>query len=212
MGSGERPGSERVNGLLVDFGGVLTSNVFDSFREFCLSEGLDADAIRRLFRDDPEALRLVRGLETAAVTEDEFGERFGALLGIEARDGLVNRMFAGLKPDEIMLQALRTARSAGIRTGLISNSMGAGRYDRDAFPELFDAVVISGEVGLHKPQPEIFSLGCERVGLEPAQCVFVDDLRENCEGAEAVGMTPVLHRGADTTIPELERLLGVDLR
>ena len=54
--------------------------------------------------------------------------------------------------------------------------------------------MISGEVGLHKPQPEIFELGAERVGLEPSDCVFVDDLRENCAGAEAVGMTAVLHR------------------
>ena len=54
---------------------------------------------------------------------------------------------------------MRSARAAGIKTGLISNSMGAGRYDRDSFPELFDGVVISGDVGLHKPQPEIFLLG-----------------------------------------------------
>jgi putative hydrolase of the HAD superfamily len=200
-----------VKGLLVDFGGVLTTNVFDSFREFCVSEGLERDAMGMLFRHDPEALRLVRGLETAAITEDDFGERFGELLGIAERGGLVDRMFAGIEPDEAMLGALRAARAAGIRTGLISNSMGAGRYDRDGFAELFDGVVISGDVGLHKPQPEIFRLGCERVGLEPGECVFVDDLRENCDGAEAVGMTPVLHRGADTTIPELERLLGVAL-
>ncbi len=212
MGGGQRPGSQHVNGLLVDFGGVLTTNVFDSFRAFCVSEGLDPDSMRQLFREEPEALRLVRGLETAAVSEDEFGERFGALLGVADTTGLVERMFAGIEPDDAMLGALRTARAAGIRTGLISNSMGAGRYDRDSFPELFDGVVISGDVGLHKPQPEIFRLGCERVGLEPAQCVFVDDLRENCEGAEAVGMTAVLHRGADTTLPELECLLGVELR
>ena len=63
-----------------------------------------------------------------------------------------------------------------------------------SFPELFDGVVISGEVGLHKPQPEIFELAAERVDLEPSDCVFVDDLRENCAGAEAVGMIAVLHR------------------
>ena len=200
-----------MNGLLVDFGGVLTTNVFDSFRAFCVDQGLDPDSIRGLFRGNPEALRLVRGLETGAVSEQEFGERFGALLGIENTEGLVDRMFSELAPDEAMLAALRSARAAGIRTGLISNSMGAGRYDRDKFPELFDGVVISGEVGLHKPQPEIFRLGCERVGREPEECVFVDDLRENCEGAEAVGMTAVLHRGAATTVPELERLLGVEL-
>jgi HAD superfamily hydrolase (TIGR01509 family) len=89
--------------------------------------------------------------------------------------------------------------------------MGAGYYDRSTFPELFDAVVISGDEGIHKPQPEIFRLGAERVGLPPAECVFVDDLRENCEGAEAVGMTAVLHRGADSTLPRLEELLGIEL-
>jgi putative hydrolase of the HAD superfamily len=201
-----------LTGLLVDFGGVLTSNVFDSFRDFCVAEGLDPRAVRRLFGENPRALELVRALETGALTEDQFGQRFGELLEIEDRAGLVDRMFGGLRPDEEMLAALRRARAAGVRTGLISNSMGAGRYDRDSFPELFDGVVISGEVGLHKPQPEIYLLGCERVGLAPAECVFVDDLRENCDGAEAVGLTAVLHRGAETTVPELERLLGVELR
>jgi putative hydrolase of the HAD superfamily len=201
-----------MRALLVDYGGVLTTNVFDSFRDFCVAEGLDRDAVRRLFREEPRALELVRGLETGALSEDEFGERFGELLEIDDRTGLVERMFGGVRPDEEMLAALRRARAAGIRTGLVSNSMGAGRYDRSAFPELFDGVVISGEVGLHKPQPEIFLLGAERAGAAPEDCVFVDDLRENCEGAEAVGMTAVLHRGAERTVPELERLLDVELR
>jgi putative hydrolase of the HAD superfamily len=201
-----------MNGLLLDFGGVLTTNVFDSFRAFCVTEGLDPDAVKRLFREEPRALELVRALETGSISEDDFGERFGELLGLEQRAGLVDRMFGSLREDEEMLAAVRRARAAGIRTGLVSNSMGAGRYDRSTFGELFDGVVISGEVGLHKPQPEIFLLGAERAGVEPEACVFVDDLRENCEGAEAVGMTAVLHRGADTTLPELERLLGVALR
>jgi epoxide hydrolase-like predicted phosphatase len=177
-----------------------------------LGEGLEPDAVKRLFREEPQARALVRGLERGELTEDQFGERFGELLEIEDRSGLVDRMFGGLRSDEEMLAAVRRARAEGIRTGLVSNSMGAGRYDRAAFGELFDGVVISGEVGMHKPQPEIFLLGAERAGLPPEQCVFVDDLRENCEGAEAVGMTAVLHRGAETTVPELERLLGVALR
>jgi putative hydrolase of the HAD superfamily len=65
---------------------------------------------------------------------------------------------------------------------------------------------------MHKPQPEIFLLGAGRAGVEPGDRVFVDDLRENCEGAEAVGMTAIHHRGAGTTLPELERLLAVELR
>jgi putative hydrolase of the HAD superfamily len=201
-----------VKGLLVDFGGVLTTNVFDSFRAFGSQEGLDPDAIRRLFREEPRALELVRGLEIGAVTEEDFGERFGELLGVERRDGLVQRMFGHLRSDEAMVEAVRRARAQGVRTGLVSNSMGAGRYDRSTFPELFDGVVISGDEGIHKPQPEIFRLGAERIGIAPEQCVFVDDLRENCEGAEQVGMTAVLHRGAERTLPELESLLGVRLR
>ena len=203
-----------MKALLVDFGGVLTTNVFESFRAFCRDEGLDPDVIKRLFREEPRALVAVRGLETGELSEDDFGERFGELLGLDGarRPGMVERMFGHIRPDEEMLAALRRARAGGIRTGLISNSMGAGRYDRSTFPELFDGVVISGEVGMHKPQPEIFLLGAERAGAAPEDSVFVDDLRENCEGAAAVGMTAVLHRGADTTLPELERLLGVALR
>jgi putative hydrolase of the HAD superfamily len=200
-----------MRGLLVDFGGVLTTNVFDSFRAFCIDEGLDTDAVKELLRGEPEAVRLVRGLETGDLGEEEFGERFGALLGIERRGGLVERMFGHVRPEDAMLEAVRRARAQGVRTGLISNSMGAGRYDRSTFPELFDGVVISGDEGMHKPQPEIFRLGAERVGLAPEECVFVDDLRENCDGAEAVGMTAVLHRGAGSTLPRLEELLGVRL-
>jgi epoxide hydrolase-like predicted phosphatase len=200
-----------MKGLLLDWGGVLTSNVFDSFRDFCVAEGLEPDAVKRLFREEPRARELVRGLETDTLTEDEFGERFGELLELEDRTRLIERMFGGVRQDERMLAAVRQVRAAGLRTGLISNSMGGASYDRSVFSELFDGVVISGEVGIHKPQPEIFLLGAERAGVAPDQCVFVDDLRENCEGAEAVGMTAVLHRGADTTLPELERLLGVEL-
>jgi putative hydrolase of the HAD superfamily len=203
-----------VRGLLVDFGGVLTTNVFDSFRAFCEEEGLDPAAIKRLFREDPRALELVRALERGELSEEGFAERFGELLALEPgrRDGLVDRMFGHIAPDEEMVEALRRARAQGVRTGLISNSMGAGRYDRSTFPELFDGVVISGDEGMHKPEPAIYKLGCERVGLPPDDCVFVDDLRENCDGAEAVGMTAVLHRGAERTLPRLEELLGVELR
>jgi putative hydrolase of the HAD superfamily len=205
-------GRALVKGLVLDYGGVLTTNVFDSFRDFSVSEGLEPDAVKNLFRADPEARRLVRAVETGDIPESEFSQHFGGLLGLKDTDRLIDRLFGGMGPDEAMLAAVKRARAQGVKTGLISNSMGEGRYDRGAFPELFDGVVISGEVGMHKPQPEIFRLGCERIGLAPEECVFVDDLRENCEGAEAVGMTAILHRGAAGTVPELERLLGLELR
>lgn len=201
-----------MKGLIVDFGGVLTTNVFDSFRAFCEAEGLDPDAVKRTFRDNPDALAELRRLERGELEVPEFERRFAPHLGIAEPEGLVERLFAGVRADERMVEAVRRARAAGVRTGLISNSWGGTTYDRVAVDGLFDAVVISGEVGLHKPQPEIFELGAERIGVPPAECVFVDDLRENCAGAEAVGMTAILHRGADGTLPRLERLLGLELR
>ena len=109
-----------------------------------------------------------------------------------------------------MVAAVGAIRDAGIRTGLITNSWGMGIYERAPL-ESFDATVISGDVGLHKPQPEIYRLGAERIGVPAESCVFVDDLRENVAGAEAVGMTAILHRDPDATIAELERLFGLDL-
>jgi len=199
-----------VRGLLVDFGGVLTTNVFQSFREFSEREGLDPDHVKEKFRSDPEALGLLRKLEKGEVDVDEFEPKFAAAIGVDDHDELVERLFRGIGPDERMLDAVRTARGSGVRTGLISNSWGSGlEYDPSLMEELFDAVVISGDVGMHKPEPEIFELGAARIEVPASECVFVDDLRENCEGAEVVGMTAILHRGADTSLPRLEELLGV---
>jgi epoxide hydrolase-like predicted phosphatase len=201
-----------VRGLIVDFGGVLTTNVFDSFRAFGEAEGLDPLTVKRAFREDPEALGLLRELERGDIAVEDFEPRFGERIGVTRTDGLVGRMFGGVGPDERMLDAVRRAGEAGICTGLISNSWGAGlSYDMSLLDELFEAIVISGDVGMHKPEPAIYMLGAERLGLRPEECVFVDDLRENCQGAEEVGMTAVLHRGADKTLPVLEKLLGVPL-
>lgn len=196
--------------LTVDFGGVLTTNIWSAFRSFCAAEGLEPDAVRELFSGDAEALRLLRGLETGEFEVAEFEPRFAALLGVDDAAGLVERLFADLGPDEEMIEAVRTARRAGVRTGLISNSWGVGIYD-GVPDDLFDVTVISGEVGLHKPQPEIYRLACERLEVEPAAAVFVDDLRENCAGAEGIGMAAVLHRGTAKTIARLEELLGLKL-
>jgi epoxide hydrolase-like predicted phosphatase len=201
-----------VNGLLLDFGGVLTTNVFDSFRAFCESEGLPPDTVKRTFRENREALAELRALERGDLSVAEFEPRFAPHLGLSEHAGLVERLFAGVGPDEPMIEAVRRAHDAGIRTGVISNSWGDTTYDVADWRALFDTIVISGDVGLHKPSPEIFELTCDRLGLAPSDCVFVDDLRENCEGAEAVGMTAILHRGADSTLPQLERLLEVVLR
>ena len=137
---------------------------------------------------------LNRDLDIAAV---DVQNRAGSALG---------RLPAEVQTTGLSVTKVSTAFVLG--AGFYSES---GQYDDLAMDDMFDAVVISGEVGLHKPEPEIFRLGAERLGVAPEECVFVDDLRENCAGAEAVGMAAILHRGADTTVPELESLLGVRL-
>jgi len=198
-------------GLLVDWGGVLTSDLFASFRAFCELEGLEPDAVRLIFRADAACRDLLIAFETGALPDEDFEIKFAPYLGV-ASPGLIDRLFAGSAPDERMLDAVRRARAAGIRTGLVSNSWGTRRYPRDVLAELFDGVVISGEVGMRKPAPEIYRLGADRIGLEPGACVFVDDLPFNLSPAAELGMATVHHRSAEETIGELERLLGVSLR
>ena len=109
-----------------------------------------------------------------------------------------------------MVGVLRRARAAGLQTALLSNSW-ANDYP-PALAELFDVMVISGEVGLRKPDPEIYRLTVARLGVEPGECVFVDDLSPNVRGAAAVGMVGVLHTDPAATVTELELVLGVPLR
>lgn len=198
-------------GLLVDFGGVLTNSPFESFRAFCELEGLEPDIIGRRFREDRACRQLLIGLETGQMDEQDFEVQFAAVLGVSAPD-LIGRLFAGSQPDQPMVDAVARARAAGVRTGLISNSWGTSRYDRGQLTELFDGVVISGDVGMRKPTPEIYVLGAERIGLDPGSCIFVDDLPFNLDPAAGLGMATVHHVSTGDTIVELERLLGVALR
>ncbi len=200
-----------LRGLLTDWGGVLTTNLFDSFRAFCESRGLAPDDVTRKFASEPGSRELLIAFEIGEVQEQEFERRFAAELGVAA-EGLIDGLFAGSRPDQAMIGAVRAARQAGVRTGLISNSWGTRRYPRELIAELFDAVVISGEEGMRKPAPEMYSLGASRIGLPPHECVFVDDLPFNLKPARELGMATVHHVSAPATIDELEQLLGVPLQ
>ncbi len=194
----------------------------DSFSAFARDEGLDPEALWAVMRDvartedDPFTL-----VETGRITLEEFDLRLGALFAEHldraiATENLKVRLFSRVGPDEAMIGAVRCARAAGVPTGLISNSWGGnygeGGYQREMFDELFDHVVISGEVGLRKPQPEIYLLAAEGLKASPGDCVFVDDFKVNADGATAVGMRGIQHRTAAETIPQLEAFLGVKLR
>jgi putative hydrolase of the HAD superfamily len=206
------PGAQTPSrGLLIDWGGVLTSSLFDSFAAFCRAEGLEIEELRAAFREQPAAREALIEMETGRIDEAEFEMRLAAILELRDHRGLVDRMFAGIRPDEDMVEAVARIRAAGVRTCLVSNSWGPDRYDRYHLDRLFDATVISALEGTRKPDPRMYELAIERIGVPPAECVFVDDLPFNLPPAEAMGIATVLHHSAAETIPQLERLFGVSL-
>lgn len=209
-GARDDAGEQTRSALLIDWGGVLTSNLFASFHAHCLAAGIDPRLLANRFKSDPEARELLVAMEKGQLEEPEFEIRFARLLDV-APEGLIDGLFAGVQPDEAMLQAVRTAHEAGVRTALVSNSWGVHRYPHALFDELFDGVVISGEEGVRKPSRRMYELGAQRAGAAPRECVFVDDLEFNLAPAEQLGMATVHHTSAEATIPELERLLGVAL-
>jgi epoxide hydrolase-like predicted phosphatase len=202
---------ERRTGLLVDWGGVLTTNLFASFHAFCIESEIDPKTLLGRFRTDPAARDLLIALETGELEEQAFESQFAALLKVEP-DGLIDGLFAGVAPDTDMLEAVRIAHDGGVRTGLVSNSWGVHRYPHDLFSQIFHGVVISGEEGIRKPARRMYELGAERAQVPAGRCVYVDDLPFNLTPAEELGMATVHHTSAETTIPALERLLGMSLR
>jgi putative hydrolase of the HAD superfamily len=224
--TGEVANGGRYEALLVDYGGVLTSPISASFAEFCLATGVRPERLRLVlavaYRGEPGdgespvgLLDLVPAVETGRMTVEEFNDRLAAILSeglaqpVEGID-LTTRLFGGVAPDERMIDAVRTARINGIKTALVSNTWGI-RETPPWYDDVFDAVLLSGQEGHRKPEPEIFRLAARRVRAQPKACVFVDDIAANVEGARAVGMTGVVHRHADITIPKLEELLGIGL-
>jgi putative hydrolase of the HAD superfamily len=204
--------------LLLDYGGVMTTSILESFASFCDTEGIDVDVFRAAVLGaarSPESP--FARVETGAISQEEFDVAVAELLthacGREiTSDGLKQRMFATVKPVKQMSDAVRAARDAGVRTALVSNSWGGRDYPLGEFPLLFDVTVISGDIGMRKPEPEIYRYAADALGVATEACVFVDDLRVNIEGAEAVGMVGILHTDADTTIAQLEGIFGMSLR
>ena len=212
-----------LRGLIVDYGGVLTAPLGDTMSAWCETDDVDPKQFRRVMKEwlgtgyaDEAASNPVHALERGEIDVPDFERELATRL--RTRDGqavepagLLTRMFAGFDAAPPIARAVRAAKRAGIATGLLSNSWG-NEYPREGWPEMFDAVVISGEVGLRKPEPAIYRLAAQRLALAPQQCVFVDDLRPNVEGAVLVGMVGVHHVTPGETLDELEALFGIPLR
>jgi putative hydrolase of the HAD superfamily len=213
----------QLRGVITDWGGVLTNPLTETVYAWLEADGIDRDSYRAVMRawvaqayDAAHSTNPIRALERGECTEAEFERLLAAELvrvdgGVVPPEGLLTRMFAAAAFDEVMHDLIRAARRAGLRTALLSNSWGDTSYPRHLFPELFDVVVISAEVGMRKPEQRIFRLAAERIGLEPAECVFIDDIQENVDAARAAGLVGVRHHTAADTTVQLTELLGISL-
>lgn len=203
-----------MQGLIVDWGGVLTMPIHAAIGRWLKATGVDREhygaVVRRWVEPLPGESSPVHLLERGELALEDFEHALSAALAregslVEAR-GLVSRMFADLSIYEDSMTSLVTrAHAAGIRTGLLSNSWG-NDYDRSDWLQMFDTVVISGEVGMRKPEREIFELTLDRIGLPAAECVFVDDMPHNIAAAAQAGLAGIVHRTFAETAGELEAL------
>jgi epoxide hydrolase-like predicted phosphatase len=202
-------------GLLIDVGGVLTTDIFPSFDAFCAREELDVPSFRKLYFETPEARRLLHRLEVGELHHTEAQGPLAEMLGLPAdRAGdLFPGLYAEVRFVEEMTGAVQALRESGVRTGVLSNSWWFDMYDEPFYERAFDVQVISGKVGARKPQRAMFELGLAELGVAPQRVLFVDDFEENLPPARELGMSVFLHDPADParTIAELERRFGVTL-
>lgn len=215
---GPEPSDRSFGALIIDFGGVLTSPLQEGFQAFAESLGIELQDLVRVMLPIYSGMGddTVERFEKGELDEAEFSRELARRLETTTRgpvepDGLVTRIFAGTHLEPVMLEAVAATRRAGLKTALLSNSWGMSGYPRERFGDLFDAVIISGEVGLRKPDPAIYELAVNRLEVPPASCVFVDDYPGHLEPAEQAGMTTVLHVSPAQTLARLTDLLGVDL-
>ena len=204
----------RFRALIVDFGGVLTTPIQDSMQAFADETGIELQDLVRValaaYADQSDSL--VFDFETGKLSEEDFSlqlaQRIAQATGTQPDpEALVARMFRNMRLEEGMVDVVGRAKASGYKTALLSNSWGLGTYPRALLEELFDVIVISGEVGMRKPDPEIFRLTADKLGVPAEACVFVDDHPGHLKGALGEGMTTVLHRSPAQTITELEELL-----
>ena len=209
-------------GLIVDWGGVLTENLKDAVNRWAVADDIDIDAYVAIMRswlgEDGEIearLNPIHALERGEMQVPHFESRLAEELTLRSgrpvvEQGLLARMFSAFEHSHDMNGLVRRARAAGIRTALLSNSWGE-HYPRDLWQDMFDVTVISGEVGMRKPEERIFTHTLELLDLPPTECVFVDDLPHNIRAGAELGLTGVLHTSFAQSQIELSALFGVDL-
>ena len=211
----------KLRAVIVDWGGVMTGPLLDTVRAWITADNIDYAsyaAVMRTWVSDAYraggAVNPVHALERGECTDAEFERQLAAQITCRGGQpvvaaGLLDRMFAATELNDPMHDLVRAVRAAGLRTGLLSNSWGVSAYPSHLFPGLFDAVVISAEVGMRKPEERIFQHAAARLGVDPRACVFIDDLEANVRAAEALGMTGLWHTDPADTITRLIALLAL---
>ena len=217
-----------LRAVVIDWGGVLTQPMVDTVRAWITADRIDWDRYVAVVgpwltdayaadgangANGDHAVNPVHALERGECTVAEFEQMLAGLLvtthgGPVLAEGMLTRMLSAGAPLPAMYELIRDLRAKGIRTALLSNSWGAGGYPREDFPGLFDAVVISGEVGMRKPEPRIFRHAAALLDLGPEQCVFVDDVEANVKAAIGCGMTGVHHTDPALTQQRLTELFA----
>ncbi|HWU10808.1 MAG TPA: HAD-IA family hydrolase [Streptomyces sp.] len=200
-------------GLVLDFGGVLTTPLVPVVLAFEQREGLPEGACINALYLDEEGVRITSDLERGAVSQTEWNEFAAKKLGVPA-DNLMGRIFGGLKPEPLMINAAAAARRAGIKVGILSNSVGLAPwdlYDGYDLDKLYDVVVISEHHQMRKPDKALFEATLKLMELPAEQCVFVDDTKKYVQAAEQLGFAGVVNEDPKQTVAQLSNLLGVDL-
>ncbi|GAA3360841.1 HAD family hydrolase [Saccharopolyspora gregorii] len=204
-----------IQAVIFDYGGVLTTRGRDAIDAWTRAERIKPEtfsaALKEWLSRSAPAGTPIHRLETGELS----GAEFDRLLASRLRtvddepvvpDGLMARMFSHMRPDEAMHRLVADLRAAGVRTAMLSNSWG-NNYPWESLEGMFELAVISSEVGLRKPDPRIYELVLDRLGLRPQEAVLVDDGAPNVEAAEQLGLRAVLHTDAAKTRAELRGLL-----
>jgi putative hydrolase of the HAD superfamily len=205
-----------IRAVLWDFGGVILSSPFDAFNTYEQANALPVDFIRTVNATNPHANAWAR-LERSDIDAAQFHLAFAdesEALGHRIPGGDVLSLLAGtIRPE--MVTALRRVVQSGFHTACLTNNVVSDGPQRPEVAEvmaLFGHVVESSKVGCRKPEERFYEIACELVGVEPDECVFLDDLGVNLKPAAAMGMTTIKVVAPDQALDELESVLGIDLR
>ena len=199
--------------MLFDLGGVVLGSPLAAIRDYERSLGHPPDAINRVVaRSAPTGAwsRLERGEIDLETFHGAFeADCRAAALAIDAR-ALMQAMGQAAGPRPMMLAAIARLRSAGFRTGALTNNWGPGDGTR-ALRAHFDVFVESCVEGMRKPDPAIYALACRRLGLPPDRVIFLDDIGGNLKPARALGMATIKVEDPRTALEALSALVGLDL-